>query len=222
MPEYEVAWIATEAAGTPLRAALGVEAALKGPRALANGSVMVVTDLSTGRRTRVTTRGPGGPQTEDLGTGTAKDPAAAADARAPDERGTASVTEGPREPGEASSHYRIADAATAWAWLAARASGGSLSDHEIARLIEDAVSEGIITGGPDGTALGAECCTDEDGGPACWRILVYVPALTCCLLSAPHMADECPDEGIAVLQHAADTGNELLSKAGAAGLLPGA
>jgi hypothetical protein len=224
MPEYEVAWMANGVAGTPLEAALGVEAALKDPRTLANGSVMIVTDLSTGERTRVTTRGPGGPETEGLGTGTAEGPATAAGARAPDERGTASATEGPRGPGEASGHYRIADAAIAQAWLVAESpfGAGPLSEYQIAGHIQDAANNGIITGGPDGTELSAECCTDRDGGPDSWRILVYVPALKCCLLSRPQLADECPTEGVAVLQHAADTGNELLSKAGAAGLLPGA
>jgi hypothetical protein len=221
MPEYEVAWITNEAADTPLAAALGVAAALKDLPTLANGPVMIVTDLSTGQRTRVSTRGAGGPETEGLGPGTAQDPATAAGAQAHGERGTASATEAPRGSGETSGPYRIADAAQAWL-DDGHPGEESLSEYHIAALIDMATAEGIITGGPDGMVLSAECCTDWEGGPDCWRVMIDLPALGLGLLSAPHRTDRCPTAGIPLLQHAADSGNEMLSKAAGAGLLPGA
>jgi hypothetical protein len=120
-----------------------------------------------------------------------------------------------------SGRYRIADAAQAW--LDDEHPGEEpLSEYHIAALIDIATTEGIITGGPDGTILSAECCTDWEGGPDCWRVVIHLPALGLGLLSAPHRAGSCPANGIELLQHAADSGNEMLSKAAGAGLLPSA
>lgn len=55
-----------KSAGSPAEAALRVEAVVRHGSSPWYGSVMIVTDLATGRRTRVDTRQPGPPVTEEL------------------------------------------------------------------------------------------------------------------------------------------------------------
>jgi hypothetical protein len=111
--------------------------------------------------------------------------------------------------------FRVADDATALAWLAGESPGtGFLYNQDIAGLIQDAANAGIITGGPDGTALSAECCADRDGTPDCWRILVHVPALGCCLASDPSQAGEDVPGLLELLRAAAGSANDLLAQAG--------
>ena len=120
----------------------------------------------------------------------------------------------PARPGPGGPFRLTGDAAVA-AWLAGEGPGaGFLYNQDIAGLIQDAAGAGIITAGPDGAVLSAECCTDRDGTPDCWRVLVHVPALGCCLASDPCQATEDAPGALELLRQAAGAANDLLSGAG--------
>ena len=123
-------------------------------------------------------------------------------------------------PGEAPAGqptgWRVAD--DAGQWLAAEMpSAGILYNQDIAGLINDAADKGIITGGPDGAAVAADCIADREGVPDGWRILIRLPGLDCCQVSDPCQALEDIPGGMDLLQGAVAEANALLAVAHRAG-----
>jgi hypothetical protein len=100
------------------------------------------------------------------------------------------------------------------AWVAGQPAGQFTSSEEIAGLIGEAVLAGVITGGPPGAQLLADCTCDSNGAPDGWRVLLRVPGLGC-LLAAETEQSLVDVPGVLdllnILTAAVDAANELLA-----------
>jgi hypothetical protein len=98
--------------------------------------------------------------------------------------------------------------------------------NEVSGLITAAISDGIISGGPGGTELAADCIADDNGEPDGWKIMLGPRHLDFWITSG--MKRTTGDDGIEIpvtrlqlLTRAVDVANGLLTAWGD-GASPGA
>jgi hypothetical protein len=94
-------------------------------------------------------------------------------------------------------------------WLSKQRAPAGILYPDIAALINDACSYGIIAGGPARWELVADCVTDSDGAPCGWRILVQSRGMPLWLASDVLDTGEDTPDPAGLIAEAADEATRL-------------